>query len=334
MLLGLRRNRRKSNTQPVARRIVFVPTQGYTVDALAAALPALRTAGVCYGFGLEKGQTDRVDASSAIKRLGETPHWMRELRSGASRGDVWVFSLDVSPNRRRAIEFLRSLGVATIGVQEGCRPSMRDRYRSVDHVLVWGGYAARMFEGRSTIVGSPRLEGLQRQARPLSGATESDTAVINLKGAIWPGYESRVRDWLAAAIDAVTRCGLRPIISRHFHSPEAPSHLRVFDGPIEEAVRNARVLISRPSTTVYEAMVLGRQPFLFPIEDDPLCEFHNPRGAFPICWNAGQLGNSLNEYLADKVQFDHNEFLGEVFDHNPQEAAGDRMARAILNRLS
>ena len=333
-LLGLLGKRRENTASAVSPRVVFVPNQGYTADALAAATPMLRKAGVSYGFCLEKGRPDYDDARSAIERLGETPHTMKELRHAAGHGDVWVFSLDMPAKRRRVIELLRSRGVVTIGVQEGCRPSLRDRYRYVDRVLVWGRYAARMFEDTSTIVGSPRLERLQREARPLSGVAESDVAVINLKGSVGPGYESRVQVWLTAAIDAVTRCGLRPIVSKHFHSADTPHDLEVNDGPVEEAVLNARVLISRPSTTVYEAMVLGRQPLLFPLEDDPLCEFHNPHGAFPICWNAAQLAGGLNDYLSGEAGFSHGAFLSEVFDHNPQEPAGDRMALAILDSLS
>ncbi len=325
---------RKAPPPPVTRRVVFVPNRRYTVDALATAIPGLQEADISYGFCLEKHRPDYESARSSIEQLNEIPFSLRELRETAGKGDVWVFSLDGSARRRTAIKALRARGVTTLGVQEGCRPSYSNRYRFVDEVLVWGSYAAGMFEGRSTIVGSPRLEELSRQARRASGGTHRDVAVINFKHPSADGYESRVRNWLGAALDAIARSGMRPLVSKHYYSADVPGHVDVYEGPIEDALLQSGVLISRPSTTVFEAMILGRQPFVFPLEDDALCEFHDPRGAFPVCWNAEQLSAALRDHMAGKSSYRHSEFLDGIVDIRPEHAAGDRMAEAILARLS
>ncbi len=332
-LRGLHGNLQGTSALSTTRRVVFVPSLGYTVDAFAAAIPRLRSEGVSYNFCLQHGRPGYHEARSAIERLNETPHNLKDLRGTTREGDVWLFSHDLSPKRRELIETLRSHGVATLGLQEGCRPAMGNKYRAVDHVLVWGRQAESRFEGKSTIVGSPRLEKLQSQAELSSGQKSEDVAVINLKIPEAGDYESRTKVWLDAALSAVTSCGLRPLVSKHFFSTTVPTHLDVFEGPIEEALILSRVLISRPSTTVFEAMVLGRQPFLFPFEDDRLCEFHDPCGAFPICWNAKQLSRSLRAHLAGKSAFDHTQFLSDVFDHKPEKPAGNRLADALLAML-
>lgn len=330
---GMFRNVSRADAKSNGRRLVFLPNRGYHVDALATTIPMLRTACVSYGFCLTNRQRARDDANVALKRLNESPLLLKDLKESAGQGDVWVLSLDASAQKRNLIEMLRSRGVTTIGVQEGCRPSFERRYKFVDEVLVWGRHAASRFEERSTIVGSPRLEKLQSKAQRSVVKKSSNIAVINFKLLPTECADSRTKAWLDAALRAVARCGMQPLISKHFFSAEVPPQVKIYEGSIEDVLLRARVLISRPSTTIYESMVLGCQPFLFPFEEDALCEFHNPLGAFPICWNAEQLLGSMSDYLAEKATYRRSDFLSNVFDHRPREPAGDRMAEAIMARL-
>lgn len=311
-------------------QIVFVPARAIHVRIMHAILPFL--AGTDYEVLF--CTMSRFEAAQTAKRvmleLDIDHHEFEPLLAAARPGDVWVFDLGKGHRPQAAIKELASRGITTVGIQEGCRPTLHDRYQCFDHVLVWGPRAQARFGQKAKIVGSPRLEMLRDQMRKHSPAAERNLAVINNKFR-GPLEEGPTADqWLKSVLHALEGSGLQPVVSNHIWTTSNIGHRAVSDEPIEQLILKSKLLITRPSSLVYEALVLQSQPILFPLEDDPLCEFCEPFGAFPICWT----GQSLSDQIRQRPWSSKpvcSKFMSTNVDFSSAGSSGERMAKVITS---
>jgi CDP-glycerol glycerophosphotransferase (TagB/SpsB family) len=95
----------------------------------------------------------------------------------------------------------------------------------------------------------------------------------------------------------------------------------------------AAVLISSPSTVVYEAMAAGKPVVLFPVAGEPLLEFAEPKGAFEIARDPADLPDLLRAALAGKdgCRDRCRGFLDFHVSIDPKVASTERTVQALIN---
>lgn len=139
--------------------------------------------------------------------------------------------------------------------------------------------------------------------------------------------------WLRGAMAADQSAGLEPVVSVH---PAMSCQLLGYpqtQEPVEGLISRARVLISRPSTLIPQALRIGVQPFLLAVPEDNLYEFADPLGAYDLSLNAAELTNRIRTFLDGRSNYSHQHFLARHTDENAHDPAYRRIARAILSQI-
>ncbi|MBF8253710.1 MAG: hypothetical protein HW373_405 [Deltaproteobacteria bacterium] len=94
----------------------------------------------------------------------------------------------------------------------------------------------------------------------------------------------------------------------------------------------ASALISRPSTTIYQALAAGVPVVHFPAEEEDLAEFADPFGAFETAGDAHELPELLRQAIAgrDTVRERGRLFLERHVSIDPARTATQRIVDALL----
>ena len=220
-------------------------------------------------------------AVPVLQRLGLSSVSIEELAKWPPERGVFVLAVDWAPEL--LVEFLDRLArnaIRLVGVTDGCRFALPDRYTKVDYVLGWGPSIRDYFKQRGIVAGSPNIEAARaRQVRycvpPL--------VAVNYKFTY--AYTTLAASWTAAVIRACEKAGLPYAFSAHpSNRIMAPGAIPTED--IDRLLDKASVLVTRPSTVAYEAMARGTPVVLFPMPGEPLVEFGNPMGAFDVTSDA------------------------------------------------
>jgi len=110
-----------------------------------------------------------------------------------------------------------------------------------------------------------------------------------------------------------------------------PSGVDVSSENIETLIQKNAVLISRPSSTIYQALMAGRQPFLFLTGAETLYEFSAPMGAFPTAQTKGALQRQLRDWVDGTSTYASKRFLSYHVSIDPKQPAALRIARALAH---
>ena len=155
-------------------------------------------------------------------------------------------------------------------------------YRTADTILCQGENDVAALPGNRVIVGSTRLERLRRA--PLRIPRQRQ-AIINLNFSYGVLTQCRT-DFLETAIAACEAIGMPYVIPVHPAMKSYPRDPAYSTIPIARLLENASVLISRFSTTPFEAMARG-VPFIYHNPHGELVPtFQSPDGAFRITTTA------------------------------------------------
>jgi hypothetical protein len=281
----------------------------------------------CIVADIERESGDR-GARRELAATGLSSVGIDVLRAQITRRDLLVVANDWYPAVVvETMQLCGQRGVLRVGVVEGGRFSHPDRYRHVDRVLGWGPSSCEAFKVPVRIVGSPIVEAARR--RPAS-TTASDLAVIAFK---YPGPAAAVQqEWLEHATGACRGVGIPFEISCH-PSYRLPAGFAASQREFRDLMPEAAVLITQPSTLMYEAMAAGKPPVLFPVAGEPLLEYADPKGAFEIVRDPAELPGLLRAALAagkDNYRDRCRAFLDFHVSIDPQVAAVERIAQALI----
>ncbi len=281
-------------------------------------------------FCIPRGFVHARFARKALNEYGLQWIPVAELKQRLKSRDKVIVQLDQSPVAlKKALAKAQTLGAPRIALMEGSRFSKRV-FPNIDHVLVWGKSSNQHFRDRSTIVGSPVIEDMRVHA---PASPDSKIAVINYKFTWKESNLDADRNWLKNALNAVRNIGLDPIISVHPAMTENLTDLPISAEPIEVLMSRARILVSRPSTVILQAMNIGVQPFLMSVPNDDLREFAEPFGAYDLSTNRTELQSQIQAFLAGQSGYDHQQFLSCHVDERKNDPAYRRIARAILDQM-
>jgi hypothetical protein len=251
----------------------------------------------CIITDIERESGDR-GARRALAAAGLSSIGLEALKKQIGRRDVLVVANDFYPNEVIAtMDLSGRRGALRIGVVEGCRFMQSDRYRRVDHLLAWSASCREAFTIPVHVVGSPIVEEAQRSSGESSTV---EFVVINFKH---PGPTLRdQQDWLLHATAACRAIAIPFQISVH-PSYLLPAGFAAATQKFQDLMTKASVLISQPSTVVFEAMAIGKPTVLFPSLNEPLVEFADPKGAFEIARDPVDLPTMLRTALAGKDNY-------------------------------
>lgn len=309
-------------------KFVFVVLNRNHVRILAPVAAQLAQRAVACEFVDVEAETWNNRATSEIARYGWVSTPLSRLARPLRQSDVLVLAVDWWPNELLAlIEECRRNSTRMIGVVEGCRFALLYRYRKVDKVLAWGPSALAAFDRPVEIVGAPMIESCLRAT---STFEYPPYAVINYKFT-FDAQKGRER-WIREAIAACEAAALRFRISRHPNDRDDTLDLPLEPRGIEELMLGASALISRPSTTIYQALAAGVPVVHFPAENEELVEFADPFGAFESAGVADELPDLLRRAIAgrDTVRERGRLFLERHVSIDPARPATQRIVDALL----
>ena len=280
----------------------------------------------CIIADIERESGDR-GARRELAAMGLSSVSLDELKDEIGRSDALIVANDFYPDAViETMELAGRRGTLRIGIVEGCRFVRPERYRRVDHLLAWSAACHDAFEIPVHAVGSPIIEEAWR--RPASFATP-EYAVINYK---IPGHTAEERQaWIEQATAACQAVGLPFQISSHPSVPP-PAGYALAREEFRDLMPNASVLISQPSTVVFEAMAAGKPVVLFPAGDEGLVEFAEPMGAYDIARGSEDLVAMLRTALAGKDSYRDGcrAFFEHHVDIDPQIGAVERIVQTVI----
>jgi hypothetical protein len=301
------------------------------VRLLAPVADRLRAQGCVVTFVDLEAWHYREGAVPELQRLSLSSVSIEDfVKSPPSRG-VFVLANDWVPDG--LTEFLdrpRRDPIKLVGVIDGCRFALPERYTRVDCVLGWGPSSRICFKQTVIVTGSPIIEaaGARRvcySAPPLVAVNYKFTYEYTDKQArFWSAsvmracekaalpfafsahpsnriaapaaikHIDRVTYWGASLMRACEKAALPFMSSTRSSRPMAPQ-LPIED--IDTLLDRASVLVTRPSTVAYEAMVRGIPVVLFPMRGEPLAEFGQPMDAFEVTCDVDVLPDLISSAL-------------------------------------
>jgi hypothetical protein len=192
--------------------------------------------------------------------------------------DVALLANDWGPFRY-AIDQLRKSAIPTMCIQEGClhfnEPGFPYRMRLADYVGIQGLATVDYLRRRTQfVIGNPRFENLDRRPLP-----QEHCAMVNSNFTY--GIFEEWRDaWLASVIEACERLRIPFFVSRHPRERATRSMLMtVGSGPdiVHGHLEEASLLITRFSSLVYEALMMGRDVIYYNPHDEAMELFNQDR---------------------------------------------------------
>ena len=246
-------------------------------------------------------------------------------------GDILVAANDWTPDRLVALlDRRKQRGIVAVGCIEGCRFAKENHYLNVDHVLGWGPSCLEHYPKSGVIVGSPEVEAAW-QSRPQF--SEPPFAAVNYKFV----YERNVgrEQWTRVVMKACAAAGVAARFSRH-PADKGADPLDLHTEEMPDLLRNASLVITRPSTVVYQACAAGKPVVFLPTYDEELVEFSEPMGAYERPKSSAELVQMIRQALDERESYRERcrAFFERHVSIDPKQSAAERMAAALraINR--
>jgi hypothetical protein len=270
-------------------------------------------------------------ASEVLKRRGLEYLTLEQMRANAQFGDMLIVGNDWLPAELcDTIDRFKQSGIRTVAVIEGCRFTLPNKYTRVDELLGWGPSARTLPRKSIHVVGSPTLENTLSHApyRP-----EGKLTLVNYRFKSIGTERNSGSEWLGHIIEACAAAGSNIVISAHPASGLVDPRYKVSADPVDGLLGRSSLLVSRCSTIIYQALVLGIPSILLPTEDEEFGEFAEPMDAFPIAKDATELAALVGAHYRGESKYDPSAFLARHVSIDPVRSAATRIADVLLALL-
>lgn len=229
----------------------------------------------------------------------------------AHRPDVVAVANDWGLSERAAVTEARALGIPTVCIQEGSLDfANRKPYRMkwADFAFVQGPVTPKFLDRESYfITGNPRFDSIKKEGLP-----KKPLVVINLNFTY--GVEDRhALSWIRDVVWACKELGLDFFISRH------PRDKHEFPGlPVERSdpvsvyvhLLRSSILVTRFSTLVYEAALMGRGVVYYNPHGEDMRTFNeDDSGGIEKACNRKELKKSLAQVSQKPQGNDSDKFV-------------------------
>jgi hypothetical protein len=246
-------------------------------------------------------------------------------------GDILVVANDWVPAPLvQLLNGCRQRGIVAVGCIDGCRFAKDNNYRNVDHVLGWGSSCLQHYPQTGIVVGSPEIEAAW-QSRPQFA--DPPFAAVNYK---FTYHRQAGREqWTDIVRKACAKAGVAARFSRH-PADKGQDPLNLPTEEMSVLLRDASLLISRPSTTIYHAMAAGKPVVFLPTLNEELVEFSEPMGAYEVSKSRAELVQMIRQALDERASYRERcrAFFERHVSIDPKRPAAERMAAALrdINR--
>jgi len=334
--------------------VVFMPHNAYHTREMAAIASELERRGVTSLFIDITNHYADEGSGKTMRELGlEHTHSTRDLLDHARPGVLFVMNDWSPPVHDRVIE-CRSRSTRSIALVEGVQDYLdthvehlgmgvhRGAYRHADVALLVGEHDTKFFEGRDArVTGSTRIEQLALEAKSAHQPTNRSQRVVINSNFTYGLYTNAQGEWLASAVKACETLGVEFVISRH-HADEFDFAAHgmtpyVSARPLYEELREARVLVSRFSGVLLEAMALGIAVIYHNPHNERIDKFLDPQGTFPITRNREELERAIEHQLeADPAEIAKRQqpFFAQHVSIEPDRPSWIRIADEIERELA
>lgn len=310
---------------PKAGPVLFIPENDTQVIMFR---PLLDLVGDCVVMPLYRSEVEAADVT--LDRLGVPYAVWTKGTIATLRPSVVVFAVDWGPAYWDIIDECRANDVPTMCLQEGCLdfgPSMQ-RMEFVDYPILQGPRPMEYIRQDSFfLAGNPRFDTIQ----PLP-LRERPLVLVNCNFT-YDVFEEARDAWVGDVVDACRSQGVEFFISQHPRDtgdltglPVRPSRAAV----IHEHLRDSTVIISRFSTIIYEALLMGRKAIYFNPHGEKMWLFNDDdTGGLPKAFDRAELKSSLSAVLSGKVSADRERDFLEWHCGSLDRTAAQRCAAAI-----
>ncbi len=245
---------------------------------------------------------------------------------------VIVLGNDWGPDKSTLISEARLLKIPTICIQEG--PLLFDPLQKqlghADFALLQGPVMKKYVENpQAIIVGNPKYDRHRTANIPTK-----PRVMINCNFT-YGVYEDQREAWVEAAVSACQELGLDFFVSQHPRDkgvlPEAYPVVRSNAASIPGQLQETTILVTRFSTLVYEALILGRQVVYFDPMNEPYPVIkENNNGAVFYAQNSSDLKSCLQAASAPPAE--HARLVEQFLeDHCSDGGAVQKCIQAIHN---
>jgi hypothetical protein len=227
------------------------------------------------------------------------------------RPSVVVFGNDWSPDSIELIQKARKRGIPSVCIQEGCL-DFQDEYHRMewaDYAFIQGPIMIEYLDRDSYfITGNPRFDYLAPQPFPAK-------PIVMINSNFTYGIHEDIRDeWIHTTSNACKLLGLDYFISKHprdqgefLGHPVRDSNATI----VHNHLIDATVLITRFSTLVYEALMMGRPVIYFNPHHERMKLFNDDTtGGIYSVYNSDDLGSVLHNAIS---QIESNQSFREKF---------------------
>jgi len=286
-----------------------------------------------YTFTFTGLQRRQDNTELALRSLGEAFERYKKGLIGKLRPSVVVFGNDWG-GALAAIEEARSLNIPTVCIQEGCLDWADPRVRRMewcDFPFIQGPITLKYLDRELYFVtGNPRFDSIRKLPLP-----KQPKAMINCNFTFGIFEDWRER-WIGDVILACKHAGLDYFISQHPRDKGKFSGLPVKESsPMEvhEHLAQSSLLVTRFSTLIYEAILMGRSVVYYNPHREKMRTFNeDDTGAVVRVYNADELSQALISTMetADDNSVIRDQFLQlhcGILDHQ----AAERCATALCD---
>ena len=232
-------------------------------------------------------------------------------------------------------------GKKTIGIVEGIQDffdldTKQDRktYKTVEYVLLTGEHDRQFFTDnpeKTQIIGVPRLSSLLKEKVTFP---KKPLAVINMNFS-YNVLTDKAEEWLASAIKGCEKADIDYIITQHPADKTNLTGYNVTDQNMYDTIRNGSIVISRFSSTILEALALGKPVVYHNPHHEKAIKFQDPLDAYSLSFDDVGLANSINYELS--LNTDYRKRANNLLDHhcniNSEKPSVELAVEEIKNML-
>jgi hypothetical protein len=237
-------------------------------------------------------ETRSENADSELHKLGAVVHTYGPGLLGELEPSVVILGNDWGAEERQIISEARELGIPTVCIQEGCLDFADDRMlrmRHADYALLQGPEMLRYLDRPNAIItGNPKYDSLRE--RPFDPGLP---IMINCNFT-YGVYEDAREPWIREVIGACREAGRDFFISQHPRDraefPNEYTVVRSDASKIQDQLEQTSLVVTRFSTVIYEALMMGRKAIYFNPHGEPFRIFQQDEtGAVPVARNQSEL---------------------------------------------
>ncbi len=286
--------------------VVFIPHKDYHVWTMGLIAEQLRKEGIS---SCMIDITDYYRDEGSRQKAKDFPT-IPFLDYGLLRDEMIKFNTLICMNDwdkkivRAEIIKAKKMGKKTIGIVEGIQDFFdldtkqnRKTYKTVEYVLLTGEHDRQFFMDhleKTQIVGLPRLTPLLKENVIFP---EKPLAIINMNFS-YNVLVDKAEKWLQSAIEGCKKANIDYIITQHPADKTELKGYKVTDLNMYETIRQGSIVISRFSSTILEALAMGKPVVYHNPHSEQAIKFQEPLNAYSLSFDSDSLAEAINYELS------------------------------------